>query len=146
MKFSTALLTMAATAMTAAAFTVGPQVVARPTPAFAASTSLKMSEALEAQKTFAQAEIDANDVVVFSKSYCPYCTATKELFAGMNVDITVHELDKMGDDGPALQYALLDMTGQKSVPNVFVKGQHMGGNDDTQAAAKDGKLKEILGL
>lgn len=52
----------------------------------------------------------------------------------------------MGDDGPALQYALLDMTGQKSVPNVFVKQQHMGGNDDTQAAAKAGKLQEMLGI
>ena len=52
----------------------------------------------------------------------------------------------MGDDGPALQHALLQMTGQKSVPNVFVKGQHMGGNDDTQAAAKEGKLQEMLGL
>ena len=85
-------------------------------------------------------------VVVFSKSYCPYCTKTKELFASLKVDIKVHELDKMGDDGPALQQALLQMTGQKSVPNVFVKGKHMGGNDDTQAAAKAGKLQEMLGL
>lgn len=64
----------------------------------------------------------------------------------MGVDFKVYELDKMGDDGPALQYALLDMTGQKSVPNVFVKQQHMGGNDDTQAAAKAGKLQEMLGI
>lgn len=64
----------------------------------------------------------------------------------MDVKYQVHELDKMGDDGPALQHALLQMTGQKSVPNVFVKGEHIGGNDDTQAAAKEGKLKEMLGL
>jgi glutaredoxin 3 len=38
------------------------------------------------------------------------------------------------------------MSGQKSVPNVFVKGKHMGGNDDTQAAAKEGKLQEMLGI
>ena len=37
-------------------------------------------------------------------------------------------------------------TQQKSVPNVFVKQQHIGGNDDTQAAAKEGKLQELLGL
>jgi glutaredoxin len=64
----------------------------------------------------------------------------------MGVDFKVHELDKMGDDGPALQMALLKMTGQKSVPNVFVKKQHIGGNDKTQEAAKDGKLQEMLGL
>jgi glutaredoxin 3 len=55
-------------------------------------------------------------------------------------------MDQMGDDGPALQMALLGMSGQKSVPNVFVKGQHIGGNEETQNAAKDGKLKELLGL
>jgi glutaredoxin 3 len=84
--------------------------------------------------------------VVFSKSYCPFCIQTKELFSELDIDIKVHEMDQMGDDGPALQHALLQMSGQKSVPNVFIKGTHLGGNDDTQAAAKAGKLKEMLGL
>ncbi len=52
----------------------------------------------------------------------------------------------MGDDGPELQMALFKKTNQKSVPNVFVKQQHIGGNDDTQAAAREGKLQEMLGL
>ena len=64
----------------------------------------------------------------------------------MNVEYAVHELDKMGDDGPEIQMALFKKTNQKSVPNVFVKQQHMGGNDDTQAAAKAGKLQEMLGI
>lgn len=84
--------------------------------------------------------------MVFSKSYCPFCIQTKELFSELDIDIKVHEMDQMGDDGPALQHALLQMSGQKSVPNVFIKGTHLGGNDDTQAAAKAGKLKEMLGL
>jgi glutaredoxin 3 len=83
---------------------------------------------------------------VFSKSYCPFCDRTKSLFADLGVEIKVHELDKMGDDGPALQNALLQMTGQRSVPNVFVKGEHIGGNDDVQNAARGGKLQEKLGL
>ena len=98
------------------------------------------------QDDFAKSEIDSNDVVVFSKSYCPFCTSTKELFGSMGVDFKVHELDKMGDDGPELQMALFKMTGQKSVPNVFVKGTHIGGTEDTQAAAKEGKLQEMLGV
>jgi glutaredoxin 3 len=83
---------------------------------------------------------------VFSKSYCPYCTATKELFKDLGVDFKVHELDQMGDDGPALQASLFRMTQQRTVPNVFVKGQHIGGNDNTQAAARAGKLQEMLGI
>eukprot|EP00980_Cylindrotheca_fusiformis_P029573 scaffold23529_cov255-Cylindrotheca_fusiformis.AAC.1 len=105
-----------------------------------------MSDALAAQESFAKSEIESNDVVVFSKSYCPFCSSTKGLFEELGVDFKVHELDQMGDDGPALQQALLDMTGQRTVPSVFVKGEHIGGNDETQTAAKQGKLKEMLGL
>lgn len=129
----------------ATAFTVGPQKNALSS--FVASRSSRSPTTLRmSQDEFAKSEIESNTVVVFSKSYCPYCTKTKELFTSMGVDFKVHELDKMGDDGPELQMALFKMTGQKSVPNVFVKGQHIGGNDDTQAAAKAGKLQELLGV
>ena len=62
----------------------------------------------------------------------------------MDVDIEVQELDQMGDEGIEVQHALFKMTNQKSVPNVFVGGKHVGGNDDTQAAARNGKLEEML--
>lgn len=61
----------------------------------------------------------------------------------MNVNAKVFELDQM-DNGAEIQSALLDMTGQRTVPNVFIKGQHLGGNDATQAAAKNGKLEEMM--
>lgn len=98
------------------------------------------------QEDFAKSEIDSNDVVVFSKSYCSFCSKTKNVLGGMGVDVKVHELDKMGEDGRELQTTLLKMTGQRTVPNVFVKGKHIGGNDDTQAAVKKGKLQEMLGI
>ena len=81
---------------------------------------------------------------MFSKSYCPYCAKTKQLFGGMKeVDTAVHELDQMSN-GAAIQDELQRMTGQRTVPNVWVGGQHLGGNDDTQAAAASGKLQEML--
>lgn len=83
-------------------------------------------------------------MVVFSKSYCPFCVATKNLFQSMNVDAEVLELDQMGQEGAEIQSALFDLTSQRSVPNVFVGGKHLGGNDDTQAAARNGKLQEML--
>jgi glutaredoxin 3 len=61
----------------------------------------------------------------------------------MGVDAEVIELD-INKDGDSIQNELQKMTGQRSVPNVFVNGQHVGGNDDTQAAARSGKLKEML--
>ena len=49
------------------------------------------------------------------------------------------------DDGAEVQDALLGLTKQRTVPSVFINGQHLGGNDDTQKAAASGKLKEMLG-
>ena len=62
----------------------------------------------------------------------------------MNVDAEVLELDQMGKEGVEIQMTLFDKTDQKSVPNVFVGGKHVGGNDGTQAAARNGTLKEML--
>lgn len=62
----------------------------------------------------------------------------------MNVNAKVIELDQV-DDGADIQAALLELTGQRTVPNTFIKGQHLGGNDDTMAAAKSGKLAEMIG-
>jgi glutaredoxin 3 len=88
--------------------------------------------------------VKQNDVVVFSKSFCPFCAKTKALFKDMSVNAKVMELDLMSD-GDVYQSELAKMTGQKTVPNVFVKGSHLGGNDDTQKAKASGKLAELLG-
>jgi glutaredoxin 3 len=92
-----------------------------------------------------QSEIDANEVVVFSKSYCPYCLATKSLFKGLGVPVRVIELDQRPDGGE-IQGALLQRTGQRTVPNTFIGGVHLGGNDSAQAAARSGELQKKLGL
>ncbi|KAI0562578.1 glutaredoxin [Gracilaria domingensis] len=72
--------------------------------------------------------ISDNNVMVFSASYCPYCMRVKSLFADLNVDHTVWELDER-DDGDDIKGFLLEKTGQRTVPNVFVKGSHVGGCD-----------------
>lgn len=41
------------------------------------------------------------------------------------------------DDGAALQDALQEITGQRSVPNIFINKQHIGGNSDLQALDKN---------
>jgi glutaredoxin 3 len=43
-----------------------------------------------------------------------------------------------------VQYVLAEKTGQKSVPNVWVTGAFLGGNDKTQAAYRSGQLLESL--
>lgn len=71
---------------------------------------------------------------------------TKQTFkgpVGQGHTVKVFELDEM-DNGGDLQRTLLQMSGQRTVPNVWIKGKHLGGNDDTQNAAASGKLQELL--
>ena len=74
-----------------------------------------------------------------------FCSSTKSLFSKNNLsdDVKVHELDRM-PDGSSIQQTLAQMTGQRTVPSVFINGQHLGGNDDTQSAFRSGKLQTML--
>ncbi|KAF2220447.1 thioredoxin-like protein [Elsinoe ampelina] len=95
-----------------------------------------------AAKQKAQSIIDKGGVAVFSKSYCPYCKATKELLSRVGAKYEVLELDQI-DDGAAIQDALQEITNQRSVPNIFIAKEHIGGNSDIQALG-EGKLKSKL--
>ncbi|KAJ0404186.1 hypothetical protein P43SY_002029 [Pythium insidiosum] len=82
-------------------------------------------------------------LVVFSKSYCPYCKKAKEVLADLGAKPVVFELDQRAD-GAAMQDFLFRLTGQSTVPNVFIKGRSIGGSDKTVAMYKSGELKERL--
>lgn len=47
-------------------------------------------------------------------------------------------------EGKEIQAALQEMTGQRTVPNVFVNGKHLGGCDDTMAAIASGSFQKML--
>ncbi|KAF1350964.1 putative glutaredoxin Grx1 [Delphinella strobiligena] len=97
---------------------------------------------MSAAKTKAQEIIDSNGVAVFSKSYCPYCKATKQLLSSVGAKYYAIELDQV-DDGAAIQDALQEITNQRSVPNIFISKKHIGGNSDLQALNKN-ELKKKL--
>ncbi|CAM4619466.1 hypothetical protein PO909_006287 [Leuciscus waleckii] len=88
--------------------------------------------------------IDSHQVLVFSKSYCPFCVKVKDLFNELNVKCNTIELDLM-EDGTNYQDLLHEMTGQKTVPNVFINKKHIGGCDNTMKAHSDGVLQKLLG-
>ncbi|KAL3723102.1 hypothetical protein ACJRO7_035304 [Eucalyptus globulus] len=87
--------------------------------------------------------VSANPVVVFSKSYCPYCVSVKKLLSQLGVNFKALELDQE-NDGSEIQSALAEWTGQKTVPNVFIGGNHIGGCDATTAMHNQGKLVPLL--
>ncbi|KAL5336496.1 thioredoxin-like protein [Aspergillus crustosus] len=96
---------------------------------------------MSAAKTKAQQIIDENGVVVFSKSYCPYCKSSKSLLSELGAKYYAIELDQT-EDGSALQDALQEISGQRTVPNIYIKQKHIGGNSDLQNIRKD--LPDLL--
>lgn len=95
-----------------------------------------------ANQSFIQKTIRENKVVVFSKSWCPYCSKVKDLFRCLKWDFKTIELDKECN-GSEIQRELEKLTGQCTVPNVFVGGTHVGGCDDTFSAHSEGRLLRL---
>ncbi|BFZ59079.1 Glutaredoxin [Saitoella coloradoensis] len=84
-----------------------------------------------------------NKIAVFSKSYCPYCKQAKNTLSQLGIKFYVLELDEV-DDGAQIQDYLQEKTGQRTVPNIFVNGQHLGGNSDLQTKKSTGELEKLL--
>ncbi|XP_015512727.2 uncharacterized protein [Neodiprion pinetum] len=83
-------------------------------------------------------------VIIFSKTYCPYCETAKNIFDDLDQPYTVLELDKRAD-GEDIQEIMGTITGGTSVPRVFVNGVFIGGGDDVKRLYESGELEEMLG-
>jgi glutaredoxin 3 len=106
---------------------------------------------MEEAKQFIEKEISQHTIVVFSKTYCGYCRRAKDAlttnFAGRDrtdaAAMVVHELDHLSN-GTTIQQALYEMTKSRTVPQVFVNGTFVGGNDATQEKIANGTLSSML--
>ncbi|XP_051979882.1 glutaredoxin 2 isoform X3 [Xyrauchen texanus] len=92
---------------------------------------------------FVQDIVSKNCVVIFSKTTCPYCKMTKNVFNEMGASYKVIELDEH-NDGRRLQETLAQMTGARTVPRVFINGQCIGGGSDTKQLHQQGKLLPLI--
>ncbi|KAH0777129.1 hypothetical protein KY290_008540 [Solanum tuberosum] len=94
---------------------------------------------------FVKKTISSHSIVIFSKSYCPYCRKAKAVFKELNQKPHVVELDER-DDGWSIQDAISEIVGRRTVPQVFINGKHIGGSDDTIEAYENGDLAKLLGV
>ncbi|KAF6018854.1 TXNRD1 [Bugula neritina] len=81
--------------------------------------------------------------MMFSKSYCPFCTALKELFKSLKIEYEALELDLISN-GAEIQQVLLNLSSQKTVPNVYIKEKHIGGHDSVVALHRENKLLPMM--
>jgi len=95
-----------------------------------------------AAQQFVDEQIAAHKVMMFSKTYCPFCTKAKKALTSAGVTFEVIELEHR-KDMDAIQDVLKRMTGARSVPRVFINGKCIGGGDETAALQKKGKLAAL---
>lgn len=80
------------------------------------------------------------NVIIYSTASCPYCESAKNLlrehhanFKEIRVDIDENERDEM-----------VRKSNRRTVPQIFINDQPIGGFDDLAALAKSGKLDSLL--
>lgn len=88
-------------------------------------------------------QIQSTPVLVYSWVYCPYCTRAKDTLRKMGVNAVVYDLDRM-PNGDEIMNHLYELTGQETVPSIFIGGQHIGGNSDLQSGLKNGSVQQKL--
>ena len=75
------------------------------------------------------------------KTYCPYTQRAKAALHELGLQPSVLDVD-VTPNGGALQQAFSEVSGIKTVPQVFVGGECVGGCDATLAAIRDGTFKK----
>lgn len=80
------------------------------------------------------------DVRIYTTNYCGYCHAAKALLRERGV--AFEEIDCSSD--PATRKWLIENTGQRTVPQIFIAGVPVGGFSELSALDRAGKLTAIL--
>ena len=82
------------------------------------------------------------EVVVYSGPQCPYCVRAKELFKCKGVAFTEYDVKS---DTARFEEMLAISNGRRTIPQIFINGQHIGGCDDLYALDAKGGLDPLLG-
>lgn len=80
-------------------------------------------------------------VEIYTWTFCPYCIRAKHLLKRKGVEFTEYKID--GDNAARATMAER-ANGGRSVPQIFINDQHVGGCDDIHALDSAGKLDPLL--
>ncbi len=129
-----------------------------PAPAPAAAQAPVVEEPQAVPEPVASAEVadfvarvigDAEQpLVMFALEWCEFCWAVRKLFAtcqipyrSIDLDSTAYQRD---DRGGQIRAVLRERSGSRTIPQIFVGGEFIGGATETFDAFKDGRLQRLL--
>ena len=80
-------------------------------------------------------------VTIYTTAFCPYCVRAKHLLQKRGVT-QFHEVRI--DENPEERTAMMERTGRRTVPQIYIGDFHVGGCDDLFALDHAGKLDPLL--
>ena len=82
-------------------------------------------------------------VRMYSTRVCPYCIRAEKLLAKKGV--ADDQIEKIRvDEFPERREEMMRITGQRSVPQIFIGDRHVGGFDELAELEADGELEGLL--
>ena len=79
-------------------------------------------------------------VIIYTKANCPYCDWTKQLLDNKKVNYEEIRIDINDEQRATMER----VSGRRTVPQIFINDQPVGGFDDLSALEKAGKLDVLL--
>jgi len=80
-------------------------------------------------------------VLMYSTGSCPFCVMAERLLRARGVE----EIEKIRVDlEPQKRVEMMEKTGRRTVPQIYIGSTHVGGFDDLSALDHAGKLKPLL--
>ena len=82
-------------------------------------------------------------IEIYTKAFCPYCWRAKQLLEAKGVEYREIAVDYGGE---VRERMIERAKGRTTVPQIFIREQHVGGCDDLMALDHAGKLDPMIGL
>jgi glutaredoxin 3 len=80
-------------------------------------------------------------ITMYCTAVCPYCIAAERLLKSKGVS----DIDKIRiDSQPAKRVEMMERTGRRTVPQIYIDDRHIGGFDDLTALDSAGELDPLL--
>ena len=81
------------------------------------------------------------NVTMYTTAVCPYCIRAKQILKAKGVE-SIQEIRI--DSDPVARSAMMERTGRRTVPQIFIGDTHVGGCDDLMALDGKGALAPLL--
>lgn len=81
------------------------------------------------------------EVVMYSSAHCPFCVNAERLLTSKGVK-AINKI--MIDQDPEARVTMMEKTGRRTVPQIYIGEQHVGGFDDLHALDVAGELDGML--